>query len=360
MSLSISRVVLAATPLERSAPPSRAGNTVEAFPGAPLVDPAAAMLEQVLHAHPGLRAELPDHLTPSAKLLYLVAHRELSKGLGPLSVPIGAHDHVRLQADGSLSLSSPGQPAIHLHNKHDDLAHLLDGAQVYEASSVEALLHEAVHRFHVNAQFDGGGAAANERGQRAFTYATIQQVLVSPDPNQRGLECLASAAVHLWKSMGLVPPGLSREEFEHRYTAIHGERGGVRLGPEFNKTLRGGRSEIRLDAAATAAFANALRADDWAKLTGASTGRYFVRALPTIDAVVTHFERGGAGVRTTWADGGHYFVLTGARREDGRVIVNQDDSLRGRPAMRNGERDEPYATPYDESSHTRFWTLDRS
>ncbi len=356
---SISRLVLSTVPLEpEHAPPLPIGNSVEAFPVIPRTEDEVT-LDRVMRAKPSL--VLPDHLaTPAAKLLYVATHRQLSAGLAPLCVRIGMNDHVRLQADGGLSLSSPGKPTLHLNNRHDDLAQLLDGAHVFEASSIDALLQEAVHRFYTAGQFDGGGAAANERGERAFTFATIQQVLVSPDPLQPGLECLASAAVHQWKSAGLVPPGLRREEFEHRYTSIHGERGGVRLGPEFNKTLRGGRSQTRIDAAATAAFANALREDDWAKLTGAASGRYFVRTLPSIDAVVKHFEGGGAGVRSTWADGGHYFVLSGAKKEHGEIFVNEDDSLRGSPALRERETDEPYRTQYDERNHTRFWTLDRS
>ncbi|MDP3151779.1 MAG: hypothetical protein Q8N23_03850 [Archangium sp.] len=355
---SISRLVFAAVPLEPEVVPLPVRNSVEAFPSTPRTEDEVT-LERVLRAKPSL--VLPDHLsTAAAKLLYVVTHRELSRGLAPLSVRVGLTDHVRLQTDGGLSLASPGKPTLQLHNRHGDLAKLLEGAHVYEASSIEALLQEAVHRFYVAGQFDGGGAAANERGERAFTFSTIQQVLVSPDPSQPGLECLASAAVHLWKSAGLVPPGLSREEFEHRYTAIHGERGGVRLGPEFNKTLRGGRSERRLDANATAAFANELRADDWAKLTGAAGGRYFVRTLPSIEAVVKHFDGGGAGVRSTWADGGHYFVLSGAKKENGEIFVNEDDSLRFAPARRKSDGDEPYRTPYDARLHTRFWTLDRS
>jgi hypothetical protein len=366
----LSRLVLAASPLElnHAAPRPPPGlNVLEVFPGQP-IEPrrAEAMdtLERILAAKPSLNAELPSHLSSAAsKLLYVASHRELAKGLS-FSVPIGAHDRVRLEANGGLALTSPGSPAIKLHNRHDDLAHLLEGAHAWEgleATSLEALLHESVHRFQVASNFDGGGAALNERGGRAFTFATIQQVLVSPDPSQRGLECLASAAVHLWKSMGLVPPGLSREEFEHRFTSIHGAGSAAtpRLGPEFNKTLRGGRSEVRLDAAATAAFANALRADDWAKLTGAANGRYSVRSLPDVSAVLRHFAQGGAGVRTTWADGGHYFVLSGAWEKDGVVFVNQDDSLRSSPAMRRSEGHQPYARPYDESSHTRFWTVER-
>lgn len=367
MPLPISRVVLGAAPLELPHPaPVGPTDLVEAFPGN-AIDPrrtqAVQTLDRILAAKPSLVDALPAHLSSaSAKLLYVATHRVFSKGL-TFSVPIGTHDSVRVQADGGLALTSPGSPTLRLHNQHDDLAQLLEGAQAWEGleeTTLEALLREALHRFQIAARFDGGGAAADERGGRAFTFATIQQVLVSPDPDQRGLECLASAAVHLWKSMGLVPPGLSREEFEHRFTSIHGDRGTtVRLGPEFNKTLRGGRSEVRLDANATAAFANALRADDWAKITGASNGMYSVRSLPSVEALVRHFEQGGAGVRASWADGGHYFVISGAWKVGGEVFVNEDDSLRRVPAKRKGEGDQPYTSRYDARYETRFWTLVR-
>lgn len=390
MSLSINRLLAGALPVDTELPPPShpdSRNTVDAFGAGPVrleLMPAPAVVlpptelraaqrgaeaantwARVLRARPSLQGAVPQSLTtPAARLLYVVTHRPLALGLGPLTVPIGANDAVRLLADGSLSLTSAGRPAMRLNDQHGDLARLLEGAQAWnglDGTTLEALLSGSVKRYYAHASFDGGGAAPNERGQRAFTYATIQQVLVSENPSQRGLECLASAAVHLWKSTGLVPPGLTREEFEHRYTSIHGAGGStVRLGPEFNRTLRGGRSVVRLDAAATTAFANLLAKDDWAKLTGAASGHYELRVLRGIDEVVSHFAAGGAGVRTSWADGGHYFVLSGARLDQGQTFVNEDDSLRGAPARRTSEGQEPYRTPYDASSHTRFWTLERT
>lgn len=359
MTLSITRVLAAAAPVDPqpvSAP--EPGNSVTTLP--PTLE--GRTLQRVLAQRPELTTQLPADLSPRAQLLYLVTHRDLAAGLGPLSVPIGERDAVRLERSGALTLTVAGELALKLNNRHDDLATLLEGAHAWslaDATDLGTLLDDAVHRFYARPTFDGGGAAANQRGGTAFTYATIVQVLVSEDPTQRGLECLASASVHLWKSMGLVPPGLSRADFEHRYTSIHGDVGGVRLGPEFNRTLRGGRSDVRLDAAATAAFANALREDDWAKLTGASKGHYTVRPLRDVDELAAHFAAGGGGVRTTWADGGHYFVLSGARRVGGEVLVNEDDSLRTTPALRTGAGGEPYLTPYDPGSHTRFWTLER-
>jgi hypothetical protein len=319
---------------------------------------SATTLARVLTTRPDLNAQLAGG-NSSAKLLQLIADKEASKGLGPLSVPIGANDSIRRNADGTLTLSSPPH-ALQLDDRHGDLARLLTSAghltdRLHE-TTLETFLAEAVHAHHARTSFDGGATAANERGGLSFSYATIQQVLVSDDPSQRGIECLASASVHLWKSMGLVPPELDRREFEDRYTSIHGGRGGVRLGREFDKSLRGipsrNPADRRLDAAATAEFANRLRHDDWAKLTGAARGRYVVRALADTDALVRHFERGGAGVRTSWDDNGHYFVLTGARVEHGRLLLNVDDSLRRAPVRSVVE--------YSPSAHTRFWTLERT
>jgi hypothetical protein len=337
---------------------------------------AAQTWERLERAHPGLAAKLPEFCrTPTSKLLYVVASRELSTLTGPLSVSLGPTDTIRRTASGGLELRGAGASTLRLHDREGDFSRLLLGAQRNAAagtgpfdtlaSSVESLLGAAVRDFHANPEFTGGGEAASARGGRAFRYTTFTQVLVSNDRTQRGFECLAAAAFHLYLSMGLVPADATREEIERRYTAIHpGHRsGGPRLGPEFTRSLRGGPArnpgERRLDAAATAAFANQLRETDWARLTGASAGQYSVRTIGTLDRLVEHFENGGAGVRTTWADGGHYFVLSGARWEDGALTVDQDDSLRRSRAVRSETNPRPNGVAYEPSMHTRFWTLER-
>jgi hypothetical protein len=337
---------------------------------------AAETWERLERAHPGLAAKVPDFCrTPTARLLFVVASRELSTLTGPLSVSLGPNDSIRRTASGGLELRGAGTSTLRLHDREGDFARLLLGAQRHASpgtgpfdvttSSVEALLSSAVRDFHANPALTGGGEAASARGGRAFRYTTFTQVLVSNDRTQRGFECLASAAFHLYLSMGLVPADATREELERRYTTIHpGHRsGGPRLGPEFTRSLRGGPArnpgERRLDADATAAFANQLRETDWAKLTGASSGRYSVRTLATLDRLVEHFENGGAGVRTTWADGGHYFVLSGARWESGALTVDQDDSLRESRAPRSDTNPRPNRVAYEPSMHTRFWTLER-
>ncbi|MBL9039411.1 MAG: hypothetical protein JNG84_12910 [Archangium sp.] len=339
---------------------------------------AAETLARLLDGAPEVAAQLPPFCeTASSKLLYLATHRALSAQLRnrTFNVPLGVDDTLTVHAGGSLTLSMGRGERITLNNTHGDLARLLDGAHAQTtppevspylevpARGLEVGLGNAVTRHHRNLTFDGGGAAANARGGRAFSYATIQQVLVSPDPSQRGLECLASASFHLFKSMGLVPPELTRAELERRYTSIHGVRSPSphRLGPEFDKTLRGipssNPSDVRLDAAQTAAFANALRTDDWAKLTGAAQGPYRVRELPTVEALVAHFQAGGAGVRTSWADNGHYFVLSGAQYGASGVTVNVDDSLRWKAPIKRTPDEQAALTAYEPNHHTRFWTL---
>lgn len=331
---------------------------------------SAATLARVLTTRPELNHQLPAG-NDTARLLQLIGDKELSRGLAPLSVAIGANDSIRRNADGTLTLSSPPHAPMVLNDRHGDLARLLSSAgpllETLHETTLETFLSEAVHAHYTRESslpglpprvgtFDGGATATNERNGDAFSYATIQQVLASDDPSQRGIECLASAAVHLWKSMGLIPPELDRREFEDRYTSIHGGRGGLRLGREFDKSLRGFPSsnpaDRRVDATATAEFANHLRADDWAKLTGAARGRYFVRALADTDALLEHFARGGAGVRTSWDDNGHYFVISGARVEHGQLLLNVDDSLRRAPVKSVVE--------YAPTLHTRFWTIERT
>lgn len=338
---------------------------------------AAETWERISRAHPTLAQRLPAYCTtPSAKLLFILASRELSKAAGPLTVSFGEADSIRRTASGTLELRSGARPTLRLGDQHGDLQRLLEGAQArahrgegpfdgIETSSVESLLGAAVHDFYSAPEFTGGGAAPSERGGRLFAYTTFEQVLVSDDPSQRGFECLASAAFHLYLSMGLIPPDLTRQELEHRYTELHGDPGvgTPRLGSEFTRSLRGGPAtrpgERRFGASATADFANQLRATDWAKLTGASKGLYAVRSLPTIDDVVTNFETGGGAVHTTWSNGGHYFVLSGATRDGDSVMVDQDDSLHGSRALRSEKNPRPNRTSYDPWQHTRFWTLER-
>ncbi len=161
--------------------------------------------------------------------------------------------------------------------------------------------------------------------------------------------------------MGLVPPDLNRQEVEHRYTSIHGDAKGStpRLGREFDLALRGIPSATAFTSAAAVEFANALRADDWAKLTGASSGTYQYKALATIGAVVAHFARGGGAVHASWADRGHHFVISQARPiEDGDVQVSQDDSLFSKePRALNNQW--PNRNTYDPSIHSAFRTMVR-
>ena len=338
--------------------------SVAPHPDAPIEEDQATRRWALLSAtHPELEARLAHLVTPHEKLLHVVLDRALSRQTGLTAVRIGERDSIHRAADGSLILFGQGAPT-RLHDRHGDFAALIAGAgelgAVLRHGDLDAVLSTAVHQFHERARFDGGGAAANTRGGEAFTFATIQQVLASDDPSQRGLECLASAAVHQWKSHGLVPPWLTREEFEARFTSIHGHRGvGPRIDASFNKSLRGIPGGRVLDAAAVAGFANELRHDDWAKLTGAASGRWAVRTLSGPEALARHFERGGGAVRSAWSDGGHYFVLTGTWREGEGWWVNEDDSLRRAPARRTSSDERPYATPFSEAAHTRFWTLRR-
>jgi hypothetical protein len=61
-----------------------------------------------------------------------------------------------------------------------------------------------------------------------------------------------------------------------------------------------------------------------------------------------------------WADGGHSFVLSGARWENGgELTVDQDDSLRRSRALRSETNPRPNRVAYEPSMHTRFWPLER-
>lgn len=364
------------TPINRSVGRQVAVNGLEANGAPPPPPPGDVTFRQMTAVCPELESAIPPGCsTPASKALYVMSHHLLAKQLkgAPMTLALGKGGSVSLLATGALELRlGPGGAVLRLNNRHDDLGRLLDGAakqspeqpSPYVAASkigLEATLSTAVAKYYANPSFDGGAEPKNTRGQNTFAYATMQQVLVSDDPTQRGLECLGSADFHLYKSMGLIPPELSREEVERRYTSIHGAstHPTPRLGPEFDLALRGIPSAKGFGPRDATEFANALRADDWAKLTLASHGTYAYQSLPSIGAVAAHLGRGGSAVHAAWADGGHHFVLSGASALSGHMSVNQDDSLRSEPPRRPANGEWPNRVAYDPSEHTRFWAIVR-
>lgn len=331
-----------------------------------------ALLQRVLAQRPQLaKAFPPGCKTAPGKLAYLIAHKELTKDIPvPLSVRFGAGGALSQSANGGLELTGgPGTQAMRLNDQHGDLARLLDGAQQrgepsfdnVSSTSRDTFLQRAISAYSSDPRFDSGAVPENTRGENTFFYSRVDQVLVTDDTTQRGFECVAAADFNMYKSMGLVPPDLNRQEVEHRYTSIHGDAKGatVRVGQEFNSALRGIPSSKPFTSAEVVKFANALRADDWAKLSGASSGTYQYKALPTIGAVVSHFAEGGGAVHASWADRGHHFVISQARPvADGDVQVSQDDSLfTKQPRALNNQW--PNRNTYDPSIHSAFWTMVR-
>ncbi len=340
-----------------------------------------ALRQALSRLRPSLAAQIPEACTTaSSKVLYLMTHRALAhevKGLG-LKVSLAGGGSIALTRTGGLDIKgAPGQPSARLNNLHEDLANMLDAQLRHHPTSeplyvkaarltVEQFLNEAIHAHSYDPTFDGSGRPENRYGFNTFSFATIQQVLASSDSQQRGLECLAAAHVHLYKSMGLVPPELTREQFEHRYTSIHGDTSPStpRIPAVFNKALRGIPSAAKFTPIEAVKFANELRNDDWAQLTGASKGRYRYKSFASIGEVISHFQGCGGAVHAGWKNGGHHFVLTDGYAKNGKVIVNQDDSLRGDSTpirdWANTKAHWPHATEYDPDTHAFFWAIVRS
>ncbi len=355
---------------------SAASAEVSPPPGDAQTGAAESVFRRMTGLCPEVESAIPPRCTTaSAKALYVMTHRLLSKQLkgAAMTLSLGQGSSMSLTPSGGLELTTAaGQAPVRLNNANGDLGRLLDGAEAAApgqpspyvtaaTSGVEVMLSKAVGAYYANSSFDGGGAPKNARGQNTFAYATMQQVLVSEDPSQRGFECLASADFHLYKSMGLIPPELSRSEVERRYTSIHGDASQQtpRLGHSFDLALRGIPSPNGFGPRQAAQFANALRADDWAKLTGASTGTYTYQALPNISAVSQHLAQGGAAVHAGWADHGHHFVVSAVSDGQGQLTVNQDDSLRDAAQPRPGGGQWPNRVPYDPTVHTQFWAIKR-
>lgn len=130
-----------------------------------------------------------------------------------------------------------------------------------------------------------------------------------------GLECEASTALYELKTLGVIAPDVTREEFELRYTHLYDgislpeqleqdrDYSAIKLPTTDNHKLRYG-GHGAADPANRSRWANLLRDTDWAKLTGASMYDYSVDAV-TIKEAREHLAAG----TPVYKQGEHHSVL---------------------------------------------------
>ncbi|KAB2932593.1 MAG: hypothetical protein F9K24_09440 [Leptonema illini] len=250
-----------------------------------------------------------------------------------------------------------------------DLQHLIENSggtsQINETKGTMNLVENAVSTYYSRFKGQGGQAEArNEYDSGSFNYARINQVLTDYDAidtiaeahlrygdsfrehlpldlqdraiinskgeaDLRGLECAASSTVHYLKSLGIIRPDMSRAEVERAYTNMHSNPGKDpnldrpnTISSEFDSNLRFKKPGVNKETAA--AWANTLRDNDWAKLTGASNYNYTGVSVPRSEVLQT-IQNGELLRMTKDAGTAATHFVAGKGSSDG--FITYDDSL---------------------------------
>jgi RHS repeat-associated protein len=157
-----------------------------------------------------------------------------------------------------------------------------------EASSAEfrkRLVKEYYGRFS-----SGNPAATNLVGEGKFRFEKTTQALSDPrKEDDHGMECFWTSYVNQLKSLGLIPPDMTRSKFEHTFTNIHPESEQPPLSVLIKRSAKIGfparwiEGEEKKDAAATFRdIANAFASDknnEWASFTGMAGKRFEAERL---------------------------------------------------------------------------------
>jgi hypothetical protein len=295
---------------------------------------------------------------------------------------------IKNREDGGISIIDKNGKETKLQG-HSDFQRLLDGAgkakdengQLFDsygyvdhAKGTDDFLGKNVSAYYSTMQRDiprgdgysgieGGGNqnAKNIRGGGRFNYQRHGQTLLGAPPDTkyygyaynkngqlvfspRGLECEGATAFHVFKSLGLVPPDLSRDELAELYTHIYSKGTMMGEGREienqvagaipsmYNNALRGRAGNPRLGPEQIVDLANNyLRNSDWAKLTGMNNTEFsYSYNSSTISSKLNEGFIGGITHKGQYDGRTQYHVMalvdnyySNARR---KIIV--DDSLR--------------------------------
>jgi len=210
---------------------------------------------------------------------------------------------------------------------------LQDAGSTYKSSQQ---FRDALVRQYYGVFRPGNRLAKNEAGSGQFRYEMSEQHLAASVSNELehvgkitgltflediaskfadadpGMECWGTTMQNLLKARGLVPPTLTREEFEKRYSGILRE-----LPEDSRKAMYGSLSPLkRLGPAGTRATIESLVTRfsklEWAQFTGMSDKKASVRLLKTAQEVEAFVKRGYAvfvGVP------GHFKSAVGGNRD---------------------------------------------
>jgi hypothetical protein len=150
-----------------------------------------------------------------------------------------------------------------------------------------------------------------------------------------GLECAAATAMHLYKSLGLVRPDMTRLELEETYTKLHrkvSQRNGV-IPARYNNALRG-MDGFPINSQTYADWANILKESDWAKLTGAYRIQKYkfklIKSNVLLKKVNDKYTTVLATLNKKGGFSGHIYLITDVGKEELRV----DESFEWQPAKK--------------------------
>jgi hypothetical protein len=225
--------------------------------------------------------------------------------------------------------------------KYDTMLEVLitTGEKLHEAGGNYATsehFRDSLVRQYYSVFRPGNRAAKNEAGSGQFRYEISEQRLADSVSNELehvgqimglnflreaasrfaekdpGMECWGTAMQNLLKSRGVVPPTLTRQEFEKKYSRIVHE-----LPEDSKKAMYGKLSPLkRLGGVGTALtiqkLANRLSKMEWSQFTGMSARVPTARLLNSVEDVESSVRQGYSvfvGVP------GHYKSAVGGNRE---------------------------------------------
>jgi hypothetical protein len=110
----------------------------------------------------------------------------------------------------------------------------------------QSVVYDSNGRVLENLKYKNAGGnprASNVKGSGTFNYQRFIQAQYEGDKigiKIKGIECKMSTNVFLYKSLGLLPPTLSRKEFERIYTYLfNSQNSRLKIPSTYNMALRG-------------------------------------------------------------------------------------------------------------------------
>jgi len=183
---------------------------------------------------------------------------------------------------------------------------------------------------------DGGKSHIDAKYLRYFNFS---------EGKIPGLECAAATAMHLYKSLGLVRPDMTRIELEETYTKLHNKKsnGQSVIPAKYNNALLGMKG-FSISSQMYTDWANILKESDWAKLTGANRiQKYESKFISSRELYANVNDEKKVVLATLNKKGGfsgHIYLITDVGKEELRV----DESFEWQPAKKVSWVNDGYST----------------